>query len=502
MTVVEQPPLLTIEGVNKSFPGVRALNDVSLTLRRGEIHALLGENGAGKSTLIKVLTGVYTMDTGSLLMDGKPVQIQDSLDAQRHGIRTVYQEINLIPTMTVAENLTLLDQPKRLGLISWRSAESQARAMLRKVGLNIDPRSQLDSHSVAIQQMVAIARALGSKARLLILDEPTASLDSEEIARLFDLMRQLKSEGMGIVFVTHFLDQVYEITDTISVLRNGSHVGTFKTDELSRADLVSHMLGKDLDSLIHEQGDTADYQGERRPILSLSQIGKRNMLNPLDLELHQGEVVGLAGLLGSGRTEVCQLAFGAKRPDQGRKSWLGREVSINTPKQAIAQGMAYCPEDRKHHGIVAELSVRENLILALQSARGWWSPMPMSEQKALVDDFIRKLNIKTPHMEKPIGELSGGNQQKVILARWLITHPKLLILDEPTRGIDVGAHHEIIQIINELCEQGMSLLVASSEVEEIVAFAHRVVVMRDRSKVSEIGRDRISQKSIIQAIAQ
>lgn len=502
MTVVEQSPLLSIQGVHKSFPGVRALNDVSLTFKAGDIHALLGENGAGKSTLIKVLTGVYTKDSGEIVMDGHPVQMHDSLDAQRHGIRTVYQEINLIPTMTVAENLTLLDQPKRLGLISWRSAESQARDMLRKVGLDIDPRSQLDSHSVAIQQMVAIARALGSKAKLLILDEPTASLDSDEIARLFSLMRQLKSEGMGIVFVTHFLDQVYAITDTISVLRNGCHVGTFKTAELPRADLVSHMLGKDLESLQHEQRAPAPKQSDLKRTLSLRQVGKRNMLQPIDLDLCQGEVVGLAGLLGSGRTEVCQLAFGAKKPDQGRKSWMGQALPINTPKQALAQGMAYCPEDRKHHGIIAELSVRENLILALQSARGWWSPMPMSEQRKLVDEFIARLNIKTPHMEKPIGELSGGNQQKVILARWLITHPKLLILDEPTRGIDVGAHHEIIQIIKDLCDEGMSLLVASSEVEEIVAFAHRVVVMRDRAKVSEIGPDQISQKSIIQAIAQ
>ncbi|GGX43179.1 sugar ABC transporter ATP-binding protein [Saccharospirillum salsuginis] len=502
MTDQNNPPLLSIEGVHKSFPGVRALDNVSLTLNAGEIHALLGENGAGKSTLIKVLTGIYVKDSGSLVMDGKPVHIHDSLDAQKHGIRTVYQEINLIPTMTVAENLTLLDQPKRMGLISWRSAESRAREMLRRVGLDIDLRSQLDSHSVAIQQMVAIARALGSKARILILDEPTASLDSQEIARLFELMRQLKSEGMGIIFVTHFLDQVYDISDTISVLRNGCHVGTFKTEALSRSDLVSHMLGKDLDTLHHEQSDSSLEHGNRQRILSLKQVGRRNMLNPLDLDLHQGEVVGLAGLLGSGRTEVCQLAFGAKRPDQGRKSWLGTEVSINTPKQAIAQGMAYCPEDRKHHGIVAELSVRENLILALQSARGWWSPMPMSEQKAIVDEFIQRLNIKTPHMEKPIGELSGGNQQKVILARWLITQPKLLILDEPTRGIDVGAHHEIIQIIKDLCGEGMSLLVASSEVEEIVAFAHRVAVMRDRTKVAEVSGDRISQKSIIQAIAQ
>lgn len=501
MTDVNQPPLLSIEHINKSFPGVRALNDVSLTFHSGEVHALLGENGAGKSTLIKVLTGIYAKDSGDITLDGRTVQIKNSLDAQSNGIRTVYQEINLIPTMTVAENLTLLDQPRRLGMISWRSAESRAKEMLARVGLDIDPNSLLVSHSIAVQQMVAIARALGSKARLLILDEPTASLDSEEIARLFSLMRQLKAQGMAIIFVTHFLDQVYAISDTISVLRNGSHVGTFETAALPQTELVGHMLGKDLDMLQHEQGDQVEAE-EKPVVLSLSQVGKTGMLKPVDLDLKQGEIVGLAGLLGSGRTELCELAYGAVRPDQGAKSWLGNLLQINTPKQAIEQGMAYCPEDRKHRGIVAELSVRENLILALQSSRGWWSRIPMAEQQAIVSEFIERLSIKTPDMEKPIGELSGGNQQKVILARWLVTNPKLLILDEPTRGIDVGAHHDILKIIRELCDEGMSLLVASSEVEEIVAFAHRVVVLRDREKVSEIVGNQISQKSIIQAIAQ
>lgn len=502
MTQTNHPPLLTIQGVNKRFPGVRALDNVSITLHAGEIHALLGENGAGKSTLIKVLTGIYKKDSGELALDGRPVHIDEATDAQRLGIRTVYQEINLIPTMTVAENLTLLDQPTRYGLIQWRRAEVQAKEMLRKVGLDIDPHSQLDSHSVAVQQMVAIARALGTKARLLILDEPTASLDGEEIRRLFDLMRQLKAEGIGILFVTHFLDQVYAISDKISVLRNGGHVGTYITPELSRRDLVSHMLGKDLEALTHDKRETSHRSADSKELISVDKLGKRNVLHPFELSLVQGEVVGLAGLLGSGRTEVCELVYGAKRSDQGFTRWLGRETPIHSPKQAIALGIAYCPEDRKRHGIIAELSVRENMILALQSARGWWSPIPMSEQKEVVDEFIKRMNIKTSNMDKPIGELSGGNQQKVILARWLITQPRLLILDEPTRGIDVGAHREIIQFINELCQDGMSLLVASSEIEEIVTFAHRVVVMRDRIKVSEIEGDQISQASIIQAIAQ
>ncbi|MFQ3231978.1 MAG: monosaccharide-transporting ATPase [Reinekea sp.] len=402
--------------------------------------------------------------------------------------------------MTVTENLTLTNQPRKFGLISRKKSEALARKMLARVGLDIDPSKQLDRYSIAVQQLIAIARALGTEAKLLVLDEPTASLDSKEVSRLFDLMRQLKSQGISVIFVTHFLDQVYEITDRITVLRNGSYVGTYNTVDLPQTELIQAMVGKSLDELA--QGSAEHQEENKDTIFTISAYGKERYIAPADLSLAKGEIVGLAGMLGSGRSELCNIIFGAEAADQGEMHLDGKRVQIKTPKQAIDAGMAYCPEDRKVEGIVAELSVRENMILALQAKRGWLKPIPMVEQKAMVEDMINRLAIKTPNMNKAIGELSGGNQQKVILARWLLTQPNLLLLDEPTRGIDVGAHHEIIHIMKELCEQGMSLLVASSELEELVIFAHRVVVMKDRVKVSELTGSEISQKSIVSAIAQ
>jgi simple sugar transport system ATP-binding protein len=493
-------PLLDIQHLSKGFSGVKALNDVSFQIDKGEIHALLGENGAGKSTFIKVLTGVYTRDTGKILFDGQAFSADDAGHAQTLGISTVYQEVNLIPTMTVTENLTLTHQPRKFGLISRKQSETLAKKMLARVGLDIDPSKQLDRYSIAVQQLVAIARALGTEAKLLVLDEPTASLDSKEVSRLFDLMRQLKSQGISVIFVTHFLDQVYQITDRITVLRNGTYVGTYPTAELPQTELIQAMVGKSLDELSQNTVQRDEQRNET--IFNISSYGKERYIAPVDLAIARGEIVGLAGMLGSGRSELCNLIFGAETADQGEMHLGGNREHIKTPKQAIDAGMAYCPEDRKVEGIVAELSVRENMILALQAKRGWLNPIPMAEQKAMVEDMIDRLAIKTPNMNKPIGELSGGNQQKVILARWLLTQPNLLLLDEPTRGIDVGAHHEIIHIMKELCEEGMSLLVASSELEELVVFSHRVAVMKDRVKVSELTGSEISQKSIVSAIAQ
>ncbi|MDX1341639.1 MAG: sugar ABC transporter ATP-binding protein [Reinekea sp.] len=498
--VVDVQPLLEIKNISKGFAGVQALNKVSFSIAPGEIHALLGENGAGKSTFIKVLTGVYTRDSGKILFDGQDFHATSSGHAQTQGVSTVYQEVNLIPTMTVTENLTLLQQPKRFGLISPKRAKQRALEMLERVGLNIDPSKQLDSYSIAVQQLVAIARAIGTKAKLLILDEPTASLDAKEVQRLFELMRQLKSQGISIIFVTHFLDQVYEITDRITVLRNGCFIGTYTTKKLPQSELIHAMVGKSLDELT--SGNNRETSDNADEVLRIQNFGKQRFLKPADLHIAKGEIVGLAGMLGSGRSELCDLIFGAQAVDQGSMEIAQNTVHIKSPKQAIDHGLGYCPEDRKIDGIIAELSVRENMILALQAKRGWLKPIPMAEQKAMVESMIERLSIKTPNLNKPIGELSGGNQQKVILARWLLTQPTLLLLDEPTRGIDIGAHHDIIAIMKELCEQGMSLLVASSELEELVIFAHRVVVMKDRKKVMELTGSDISQKSIVNAIAQ
>ncbi len=493
--------LLNVVGISKTFAGVKALDRVSLNIKAGEIHALLGENGAGKSTLIKVLTGVYERNSGKILLENTEIFPTETREAQALGISTVYQEVNLIPTLSVTENLTLQNQTKKWGMIDWKSATTTAKHMLERIGLDIDPNRQLDSYSVAIQQMVAIARAVGSgNTKLLILDEPTASLDSEEIDRLFELMEQLKASGIGIIFVTHFLDQVYRITDRISVLRNGRFIGTFNTNELPRQELIQHMVGHAIEDS-HRSVEQLNEFSDQDSFIKLNNVGKSRYLNPISLEVKKGEIVGLAGLLGSGRTELCELAFSAEHPDQGEREINNQVVNLKSPRQAIRMGMAYCPEDRKRDGIIAELSVRENMIIALQASRGWWNAVSKAEQEELVTDMIKRLSIKTPDMEKPIGELSGGNQQKVILARWLITHPELLILDEPTRGIDVGAHQEIIQIMKQLCENGMGLLVASSELEELVVFAHRVVVMRDRNKVGELRGQEVSRQSIINAIA-
>ncbi|WP_371135044.1 sugar ABC transporter ATP-binding protein [Thalassospira sp.] len=494
--------ILSVRGVGKVFPGVKALQNVDFDLVPGEIHALLGENGAGKSTLIKVITGVHPRDAGRVIFNGTDIHPQHPGEAQNMGISTVYQEVNLVPTLSVAENLMLERQNLKWGFINWKPTIAAARDALATLGLDIDVERPLGSYSVAIQQLVAIARAVALDARVLILDEPTASLDAEEIKSLFQIMRDLRGRGMGIIFVTHFLDQVYAVTDRITVLRNGQRVGTFVTADLARIDLIGHMLGRELAEVSsHRHHDERGFTGKGNQI-QIKNLGRKRMLHPVSLELSGGEIVGLAGLLGSGRTELAELIFGAQKADSGLVFINGEPVMLRSPQHAIRSGFALCPEDRKQDGIVAELSVRENIILALQGRRGWLRPIPGAEQQKIADDMIRALGIATPDREKPVGQLSGGNQQKVILARWLVAKPLFLILDEPTRGIDVGAHADIIKLIKELCDEGLALLVASSELEEIVAFADRVVVMRDREKVSELVGAEITQSRIIEAIAR
>jgi len=501
MTDMTQP-VLSVRGVGKVFPGVKALQGVDFDLAAGEIHALLGENGAGKSTLIKVITGVHPRDEGEVLLEGRAIEPEHPGDAQSLGISTVFQEVNLIPTLSVAENLMLERQVRRGGLIAWKRTAAQAKEALKTLGLEIDVDRALGSYSVAVQQLVAIARAVSLDARVLILDEPTASLDSDEIQTLFRIMRELKAKGLGIIFVTHFLDQVYALTDRITVLRNGRRVGTFVTAELNRVDLINQMLGRELAEIsAHRRQDSECFAGISHRI-RIEGLGRKRVLNPVSLDLSGGEILGLTGLLGSGRTELCELIFGARKADSGRVLLDGEPVSLRSPRHAIRAGFGLCPEDRKQDGIVAELSVRENIMLALQGRRGWLRPIPRGEQQTLADEMIAALGIATPDSEKPVGQLSGGNQQKVVLARWLVSKPVFLLLDEPTRGIDVGAHADIIQLIKTLCSEGLALLVASSELEEIVAFADRVAVMRDRDKVSELSGESITQDNIIEAIAQ
>jgi galactofuranose transport system ATP-binding protein len=496
-------PLLQIAGLSKSFPGVKALDTVDLAVQVGEIHALMGENGAGKSTLIKVLTGVFPRDTGETRLSGQEIAPKSPREAEGLGISTVYQEVNLVPHLSVAENICIGRQPTWAGTIRWGAIAKRARAALARLDLSLDVNRQLSSYSIAIQQMVAIARALDVSAKLLILDEPTSSLDKTEVDELFKKLRILRQDGLGIIFITHFLDQVYEISDSITVLRNGCRVGCFATKELPRINLVSHMIGKNLgqvEALEQTRASAATIRSET-PFLETRGLGKKGSIHPLDLDIRPGEVVGLAGLLGSGRTETARLLFGVDNPDQGTIRINNQPVRLRSPRIAIRYRIALTPEDRKVAGVIPNLTVRENIVLALQASRGSWRRLSVAEQEKLADRFINSLGIKTPSREQIVRNLSGGNQQKVLLARWLATEPKLFILDEPTRGIDVGAKAEIEKLIQSLRQDGLAVLFISSELEEVVRQSQRVVVLRDRRKVDELTEAAISEQAIMESIA-
>lgn len=496
--------ILIMEGISKTFPGVQALDDVSITLKRGEILCLVGENGAGKSTLMKVLTGVDQFDTGKIILDGVEVHPKSPQHAQTIGISTVYQEINLCDNLSVAENILLGREPHKNGRIDWASMNSIASDTLnRMLGVNIDVEKSLDTYTVAIQQMIAIARALYiSSAKILILDEPTSSLDKNETEQLFSVMKKLKSEGVGIIFITHFIDQVFAISDRITVLRNGKLVGTFETASISRIELISKMIGRSLaefDEMTKIKLETGKHI-KREAILKASNYGLTNAINPFDLELHEGEVVGLAGLLGSGRTETASILFGVEKPDSGSITINGHEVRNFSPLESIKRGIALCPEDRKAAGIVDDLTVRENIILAIQANKGWFKYLSLQKQYEIADNYIELLNIATFSSDQLVKNLSGGNQQKVILARWLATNPQVLILDEPTRGIDIGSKAEIQKLVLSLAEEGKACVFISSELEEVLRTSHRIIVLRDREMVAEFLGE-VEEKTIIHAIA-
>ena len=491
---------IELTGISKAFPGVQALDNVDFAVEAGEVHALLGENGAGKSTLIKVLTGAMRADAGVIRLDGKPIHPNSPGAARAAGICCVYQEVNLIPTMSVTKNLTLGRLPRRFGMVDWPAARKLARQRLTKLGLDIDVERPLGHYSVAIQQLVAIARSLEDDAQVLVLDEPTASLDVQETQKLFEIVRDLKKRGLAIIFITHFIDQVYQIADRITVLRNGRRVGTGSIAEIPTLKLVSMMIGHELERAEHRAA-VLDTTAKGEPILVAKGVGRRRVMAPFDIELRAGEVVGLAGLLGSGRTETAKLMFGALKPDSGEVRIGGHLVSSPSPGHSLREGVTFCPEDRKSEGIVGDLTVRENIVLALQGKRGWLRRLSHNEQEKLAQEMIVKLAIATPDADKLVGQLSGGNQQKVILARSLVSGPLALILDEPTRGIDVGAHAEILTLIRNLCAQGLALLVASSEFDELVAVSHSVAVLRDRRKVGEIQGADVTRDNIIKAIA-
>jgi len=493
-------PLLALAGIDKQFTGVKALIGAGLNLYAGEVHTLMGQNGAGKSTLIKVLTGVYTPDSGSIVFDGAAISPRSTQEAQAIGISTVYQEVNLCPNLSVAENLFIGSYPRRFGLVDWRAMARQARALLAQLQVDIDVTAPLGRYPLAIQQMVAIARALRISARVLILDEPTSSLDEAEVQLLFGVLRRLREQGMAILFVTHFLEQTYAISDRITVMRNGEREGEYLCKDLSRIDLVNKMVGVAAPQAESAAAHAADV-AEQPVLLHARGIARKGALAPLDLTIRQGEMLGLCGLLGSGRTETARLLFGADKLDAGAIDIHGRAQAFGAPRDAIAQGIGFCSEDRKHEGAILELSVRENLILALQAKRGMLRAIPLRRQQAMAADYVAWLGIKSAGIDTPIGLLSGGNQQKVLLARWLATEPALLILDEPTRGIDVQAKKEIMTFVSGLCRKGMAVLFISSELPEVLAWSDRMLVLRDRKACGSYRRGELDETTVLQAIA-
>ena len=494
--------ILEMRGISKFFPGVKALENVDFTLRAGEIHALMGENGAGKSTLIKVLTGVYGKDAGEIYLTGHngPITIRSPQDAQNAGISTVYQEITLCPNLTVAENMYI---GRTKGGVNWKKVNADAQKLLESLDIPAKPTQQLSTCSIAVQQMVAIARAVDMDCKVLILDEPTSSLDEQEVAKLFRLMLDLKGRGVGIIFVTHFLDQVYEVSDRITVLRDGKLVGEYIIEDLPRVKLVSKMLGKDLDDLaeIKNDGDASIVDESSVPVLEVEQLASTEGIKPFDFYIRKGEVNGFTGLLGSGRSECVRAIFGADKTTGGTVKVNGETVRISGPIDAMKHGIGYLPEDRKRDGIVGDLSVRENIILALQVMKGFFRPFTKAQAEAFADEYIKLLDIKTASSDTPIKSLSGGNQQKVILARWLLTNAQYLILDEPTRGIDIGTKIDIQKLVLKLASEGKSITFISSETDEMLRTCSRLVVMRDRKVVGELKGADLTQNKIMTTIA-
>ena len=493
--------LLDIKGLEKTFPGVRALKGVNLTVNKGEIHALMGENGAGKSTLIKVLTGIYQQNGGTICFDGEEINAKTPIEANEKGISTIYQELNLVLFQTVYENLFLGREPRtKFGSIDRKAMISEAKRILEELGIEIDVTRPLKNYSTAIQQMVAIARAVSINAKLVIMDEPTSSLDTHEVQVLFRIIRQLKSKGISVIFISHKLDEIFEICDRLTVFKDGEYVGDYDIGELNQLKLISLMVGKDTVEL--ERNKQGYEFANAKVIAEMKDIRQGMRLNGINIEIKQGEVVGLAGLLGSGRTELAQVLFGSGMPDNGEIFWWGEKAGIHSPADAIKKGMGFCTEDRKTEGIIPHLSVRENITIALLPKLNSFGFVKTKEQDEIVRSYIDRLKIKTPTPEQAICNLSGGNQQKVLLARWMCMNPKLMILDEPTRGIDVGAKAEIEQLIQEFSKSGISVLMISSEIAELERNCDRIIVMREGRVIGELAGDQISQDKVMETIAR
>jgi galactofuranose transport system ATP-binding protein len=496
--------LLKMENIVKEFPGVKALKGVELEINKGEVHALMGENGAGKSTLIKILTGVYHHNEGSILLDGQPVAFKTPIEAQLAGISTIYQEVSLIPYLSVTENIFVGREPKtRFGTIDWKKAHKDAEDVLKDMGISIDVRKPVNTYSTALQQMVSIARAVSMKAKLVVMDEPTSSLDDKEVEVLFKVIQKLKSENVSIIFVSHRLDEIYTVCDRITILRDGSFVGTWPIKDLSQNQLIASMIGKSETEAaqLMQMKETINKSNEKI-VISLKNVKQGTRVTDVSFELRKGEVLGLAGLLGSGRTETAKMIAGATPPEDGVFSYQGKSTRFKSPGHAIKYGVAMCTEDRKAEGIIPNMSIRENITLANLKSFSSFGFVSKKKQDQVVNEFITRMAIKTPNADQKIKNLSGGNQQKVLLARWLALNPSLLILDEPTRGIDVGAKSEIHSLINELSQEGLGILLISSEFDELIHNSDRIVVLREGRKVGELTGEERTQENIMKVIAE
>ncbi len=496
--------LLSMRGIDKRFAGIPALTDASLEVEPGEVHALIGQNGAGKSTMIKVLTGYHRRDDGDVAFDGKPFEVSSPQQAQAGGISTIYQEINLVPLRSVTENICLGRETRRMGLLDWRAMHAEAERLLGRFRVKVDVRRPLMDFSTATQQMVAIARAIGFSARLVIMDEPTSSLDEQEVAVLFNVIRQLRADGVSVIFVSHKLDELYEVCDRVTIMRDGRTVRTARMTEISKLELVSQMLGRDV---AKTEGQTTSFSrpaqaSDGEVVLEGRSLAAGQSVHDVSFRLRRGEIASFAGLLGAGRTETARLIFGADHPRAGGLSLDGKGFTPAHPRDAIAAGFGFVSEDRKLEGIVPEMSVAENMTLALLPRISRNGVVDEKRQREVVNHFIKELGIKCSGPGQRIRELSGGNQQKVLLARWLAMDPKLLILDEPTRGIDVGAKGEIQRLIRSLADSGLTVLMISSELEEVAEGADRVFVLREGRTVAEFAGDEISEDRILAAMAQ
>lgn len=503
--MTEAKPIVVMSDITVEFPGVKALDGVNLSLYPGEVHALMGENGAGKSTMIKALTGVYKISSGSIVVDGKPQLFKNTLDAQNAGIATVYQEVNLCTNLSIGENVMLGHEVRGPLGIDWKKTHEKAQTYLAQMGLeDLDSYEPLSSISIAMQQLVAIARAMVINAKVLILDEPTSSLDKNEVQDLFAVMRMIKESGVAILFVSHFLDQIYEITDRLTILRNGKFIKEVMTKDTPRDELIGMMIGKSAEELsqIGAKKQSKPIDPSQTPIVAVKGLTKKGKIYPADLKVHKGEVVGFAGLLGSGRTELARLLFGADKSEGGTYELNGKQVNIADPSTALTHHIAYSTENRRDEGIIGDLTVRENILIAVQAIRGMFKPIPKKEADEIVDRYIKELDIHPADPNRLIKNLSGGNQQKVLLARWLASNPELLILDEPTRGIDIGAKAEIQEAILNLAQEGMGVVFISSEMDEVIRLSDVIEILKDNHKIAEIDNDEtVSQNSIVQTIA-